>query len=625
MLWVGAIVLVLGVAFFLKYAFDNQWITESMRVGLGLAGGLALVAAGHQFVRRGYAGYGQILAGGGLAVLYLSVFAAHSFYDLVGRTTAFALLLAVTVGAAVLADRQRAAGLAVMAVGGGFLTPFLVGGARDAQVTLFTYDALLVAGTMYLARRHDWPVLNALSFGATWLTIGAWADAHYTGAKWLRTELFLTLFAGLFVWLLRENVRRRGVWDGVSLVLATGPVIYHLASLAVLGDHGVALLVYLIAVTVAGVSLSVRADSVAWRVVTWSAAVPPLLEWIGAHQSARWMLASLVTAAAVFALHALAQLDRVFRSERRLEGADLVLLHVNGLALVLAAYLALEQVALTAAPAVVLIVAIAHGLIAWRYRGQDPAAALHALAVAISTTAIATALQLDGAWLTVALGVEGALVVVLGLRLTQAWFRLGGAALLAVAGVRWLALSALEPPLATYGPLRDEPFVLGITLVLLLAAVAWQYHRHAATDPHVASGGRTGFAVAASILLIVVCSFENGAYWDVYGYGRSDARFARSLSLSFVWIVLATGLITAGLRWRFPPVRYVAMALFGVTVLKVFLVDLSSLGGIYRILGFIGVGLVLLAVSFLYQRGRRRSNRQKSPAPDTVAAGHQQG
>ena len=48
------------------------------------------------------------------------------------------------------------------------------------------------------------------------------------------------------------------------------------------------------------------------------------------------------------------------------------------------------------------------------------------------------------------------------------------------------------------------------------------------------------------------------------------------------------------------------MALFGLTVLKVFLVDLSSLGGIYRILGFMGVGLVLLAVSFLYQRARRK-------------------
>ena len=56
-----------------------------------------------------------------------------------------------------LADRQRALGLALMAVGGGFATPFLVGGGGDAQLTLFTYDALLVVGTLYLANRQGWP------------------------------------------------------------------------------------------------------------------------------------------------------------------------------------------------------------------------------------------------------------------------------------------------------------------------------------------------------------------------------------------------------------------------------------------------------------------------------------
>ncbi|HEX6210895.1 MAG TPA: DUF2339 domain-containing protein, partial [Methylomirabilota bacterium] len=313
MLWVGAIVLVLGVGFFLKYAFDNAWITETTRVALGVVAGLALVAVGHGFARRGFAFYGQIVAGGGLAVLYLSIFAAFSFYALIGRSTAFALLLAVTIGAAALADRQRSIGLAVMAVGGGFITPFVVGGDENAQLTLFSYDALLVAGTMALARRHDWPALNALSFVATWLTIGAWADTHYTSDLWLRTELFLTLFAALFVWLLRENVRRRGPWDNVSVVLASGPLIYHFSSLAILGDQGVTLPIYLIAVTVAGVGLSVRADSVAWRVVTWALTIPPLLEWIGAHQTERWLPASLVTAAAMCALHAHAQIDRVFR------------------------------------------------------------------------------------------------------------------------------------------------------------------------------------------------------------------------------------------------------------------------------------------------------------------------
>jgi uncharacterized membrane protein len=208
MLWVGTIVLVLGLAFFLKYAFDNDWINEPVRVGLGVIAGLALVWAGHRFVTSGYRAYGQILTGGGLAVMYLAIYAAFSYYELIGRTPAFVLLVAVTVGAAWLADRQNALGLALMGVGGGFATPFLFSSGVDAQVTLFSYDALLGVGTLYLARRRDWPVLNLVSFAFTWFTIGMWADRFYSPEKWRRTEFFLTLFCALFLVILVEQLKR---------------------------------------------------------------------------------------------------------------------------------------------------------------------------------------------------------------------------------------------------------------------------------------------------------------------------------------------------------------------------------------------------------------------------------
>ena len=68
--------------------------------------------------------------------------------------------------------------------------------------------------------------------------------------------------------------------------------------------------------------------------------------------------------------------------------------------------------------------------------------------------------------------------------------------------------------------------------------------------------------------------------------------------------------------WRdFAPIRYLAMVLFGITVLKVLLIDLSALGGIYRIFGFIGLGIVLLAVSFVYQRARRRKPPEVEAGP----------
>ena len=107
-----------------------------MRVVSGALAGMALVAGGLRLGHAGYTTYGQVLTGGGLAVLYLSVYAAFGFYGLIASMTAFVLLTLVTAGAAVLADRQDSQPMAVMAIGGGFLTPFLVGGTTDAQITL---------------------------------------------------------------------------------------------------------------------------------------------------------------------------------------------------------------------------------------------------------------------------------------------------------------------------------------------------------------------------------------------------------------------------------------------------------------------------------------------------------
>ena len=611
MLWVGAIVLVLGVAFFLKYAFDNEWITESMRVAIGLAIGVALIAAGQRFASAGYHMYGQIVSGGGLASLYLSIYAAFSFYGLIGQAPTFALLVLVTAGAALLADRQSALGLALMAVGGGFLTPFLVGGGQDAQLTLFTYDAILVVGTLYLANRQDWPILNACSYALTVLTIAAWMAEYYRPDKWVRTELFLTLFAVLFLLILRAQLARHGWRSVVTLVLATAPLLYHLTSLAVIGTHGVAMWVYLIAATMVAVGLAVRADSTTWRWAAWVMVVLPLVAWIGTRASSRWLTANLVTAIAVFALHSWAQVDRVFRQQRTLGWADVALQHANGYALLFSLYLAVEDVWLAIASTLCLAVAGGHGALTKALWNPDRRAALNALAVALGALTAALAIELDGPWLTVALAVEGAAIVAIGLHLGERAFRYAGGAVLGVAICRYFALSLSERP-AVFSLLAHEAFVMGLVLAALLYALAL-YARRFEPEGTPLLSWRAGATVLGSVLVVVACSAHNDAYWSLKGDVSADARFASSLALSTIWTVLASAFLGVGLLRAYPPLRYVAMALFGLTVLKVFLVDLSSLGGLYRILGFIGVGLVLLAVSFLYQRGRAKDKPSASP------------
>jgi uncharacterized membrane protein len=103
---------------------------------------------------------------------------------------------------------------------------------------------------------------------------------------------------------------------------------------------------------------------------------------------------------------------------------------------------------------------------------------------------------------------------------------------------------------------------------------------------------------------------EITAFWQLRELvGRSSAlsrsgHLAREVMLSITWSVYATLSIVVGLRRQYAPIRYFAIAVFGITILKVFMVDLAALERIYRVLSIIGLGVLLLMSSYLYQRSR---------------------
>jgi uncharacterized membrane protein len=167
----------------------------------------------------------------------------------------------------------------------------------------------------------------------------------------------------------------------------------------------------------------------------------------------------------------------------------------------------------------------------------------------------------------------------------------------------------------------DEAFAMGAAIAAVLLAVAWCYRRSGTSK---LPEDRTGLVVAvlaACVLLVIALSAENDNFWTLRGDLSPDARFASSLALSGIWIASAATFIAIGFWRNFAPLRFLAIGLFGLTVLKVFLVDLSELGGIYRILGFIGLGAVLLIVSFLYQRARTKPAQDPStPAQQNPTA-----
>ncbi len=124
--WLGAFILFLGVVFFVKYSFENNLITPRMRIGIGIAMGLGLMASGWRATRRAYRIPGQSLCAAGVLVLYAAIFAAHGFYHLFSFSLAFALMSLVTVGAFLMAVMLNAQVIVILGLLGGFLTPILL-------------------------------------------------------------------------------------------------------------------------------------------------------------------------------------------------------------------------------------------------------------------------------------------------------------------------------------------------------------------------------------------------------------------------------------------------------------------------------------------------------------------
>jgi uncharacterized membrane protein len=604
LLYAGMVVLLLGVSFFLIYAFENEWMSPAARVGLGGALGLGLLEGGRRLANRDSRAYGLFLSGGGIAALYLSVYAALAFYGLLERGPAFILLVAITVLAALLADREASLALALIAVCGGFLTPFLVGGREDAQITLFSYDALLVAATMYLARRREWPWLNLVSLALTAVTVAGWAGRFYTPDRYLTTELFLTLYCAMFLAILRENVRSsRPDARVVNIALLVAPAAYHVASVVILFPHGVAFPVYLIAVTAVAVLLSIRFDEPLARLAAWVIVALPLSYWIEAHRSQSWLVASVTTVIAIAVVHLVAQM-RMARQGRELAAADVVLLHGNGVGMFGGLFEALLHVAepwqLAGLAGVLAVVNGGVSASMWRV---NPTAALHWLGVALTLSAMAVAVQFDGPWALVMWAAEGAAAVWIASRTGREWLRVGGWMLLGLAVVRWLRPDLQETSTA-FVPLFNARALSGLFVIGMLYVVAWMQRREPEASRIARRRERAGVLVAASALTVTLISTEIVSYWKIRENTAPQAGLARQVMLSAAWAAYAAALIVVGMRRHYAPIRYFAIVLFALTVGKVFIVDLGTLGGIYRVAGFLVVGAILLLVSFLYQRAR---------------------
>ncbi|QJI32280.1 DUF2339 domain-containing protein [Pseudomonas sp. ADAK18] len=190
---VGVVLLFLGLAFLLRYATEGMVVPIELRYAGVAACALGLLGLGW-WLRLRNSNYGLMLQGTGVAVLYLTVFAAMRLHPLLDPGAALGLLVAVTVFSAILAITQNALGLACAAALGGFAAPILTSTGAGSHVALFSYFALLNAGILGIAWFKAWRLLNLIGFVGTFGIGFAWGMRSYTPELLWSTEPFLVLF-----------------------------------------------------------------------------------------------------------------------------------------------------------------------------------------------------------------------------------------------------------------------------------------------------------------------------------------------------------------------------------------------------------------------------------------------
>ena len=182
--------MLIGVAWFLKFAFDNHWVGPAGRVLIGLVSGAALIAWSERFRSKGYLAFSYSLKAVGSGVLYLSLWAAFSMYHLIPPGVAFAGMVLVTAFNAFIAWRQSAELLAVYAIVGAFSTPLLLSTGRNEEVFLFSYLLMMNAATMALLVLKGWNRLLVLSFLGTVAFYWGWYWQFYTPAAFVKDRVF---------------------------------------------------------------------------------------------------------------------------------------------------------------------------------------------------------------------------------------------------------------------------------------------------------------------------------------------------------------------------------------------------------------------------------------------------
>ena len=644
---IGIAVLVFGIGFFVKYAIDKDWINEYGRVVIGIFCGIVLVGLAH-YLRKNYRSFSSVLAGGGVAVFYFTIALAFHQYNIIGQTAAFILMVVITAFAVILSVLYNKLELAVIAVVGGFLTPFLVSTGEGNYMVLFTYLIILNIGLLALSYFKKWPLINILSLFFTIIIYGGWMVNTLvfksTTPPYANALLFATAFFLIFLGMnMVHNISRQKVFKAFDFfILLLINATYYAAGMVILsawhnGDYkglftigmGVInfilalyffktqkadknLLYLLIGLTLTYLSLTAPVQLHGHSITLFWCAETVLLFWLYQRSQIKIFKLSSVIIGALMMFSLI--MDWQIAGSGGSYGLPVIFTNLKGIvtnfvaiaAFVLYYFLLRKEekgsyyllgisnrtvgnIFITAAVALLYITCF-FGINL--YFGKQVAYTLpniyhrilsNVFAFAAAVFVLPKISSKKTVWL------QMVLVIVCFI------FYFASSGLIAALRNSVLTGEYTKTHLAMH-------WISDITLLLLLyKGIQIVRQNFIALQSSIVLLGWV-----FSLMLIYVFSFEAMQFYislfaNVLKPDILEHQYTKA-GLTILWGISSFVMMWLGMKHRYKPLRIISLSLFAMALIKLFLFDIRNIGEGGKIAAFIMLGILLLTVSFMYQR-----------------------
>lgn len=179
---IGIAILVLGIGFFVKYAIDQNWINEVARAGIGILSGAIVLGFAHK-LRSAFKAFSSVLVAGGISIFYFTLTISFQEYHLFSQTVAFILLCIVTSFSVLISLNYDKQELAILSLIGGFASPLMVSTGDGNYIVLFSYLLILDTSLLFIAFYKNWSILNGITYALTVLMFGGWLQKEVFGVE----------------------------------------------------------------------------------------------------------------------------------------------------------------------------------------------------------------------------------------------------------------------------------------------------------------------------------------------------------------------------------------------------------------------------------------------------------